>query len=440
MNSTLLVEAPVVYSQPAKTTATDATQKKRLTWGLVILIALIGIAVRVVPSAAFSSLGFDESLYRSYLLMLDRQGISSYPDITEYFLTDQRKPESITKLPPTRFLYIFSGWVWKRAQFGDEGPANIREPGGLAKDPALRSLENVSCLFSVLLFLTAGVAAWRMFGQTVGIGTFALMACTPTQIHMGQHALIDGYFAFWATLCVWALYENLKAPNHAGWLTLYGAGLALMVMTKENSFFVYVALCGLIGINRWVKWGTVTPRLLLITFAGPLLGVAVLVTLAGGLPAFIETYRLLVSKAQNLTYAIKTGDGPWYRYLVDLMIVSPIVLCLALGFTFRVDADQRRNYLYLLSFVVITYLIMCNVRYAMNLRYSTIWDLPLRAFAFSQLVLLTNRFGNKQGIVLLVLTAGLCGYELRQYLIFFSDNPLYELVTEGLLRSVKILK
>lgn len=411
----------------------------RFTWILAVLIVLIGISLRVIPTASFSGLGFDESLYRSYVLMLDQHGLGNYPKITSTFLEDQRKPESITKLPPTRFLYIFSGWVLKRAQFGDAGPADIRAPGGLSRDPVLVSLERVSSLFSILLMLIAGAAAWRMFGSTTGLGVLALMACAPLQIHMGQHALIDGYFAFWATLSAWALWECLRAPRSIGWLLVYGASLGLMVMTKENSFFVFCALLGLIVCNRWAKWGEVSPRLLVATVLGPLIGVTLLVVLAGGIANFIETYTLLVSKAQNLTYAIKTGDGPWYRYLVDLMIVSPIVLCLAIGFVFRVNTKQP-NYLFLLAFVVLSYAIMCNIRYAMNLRYATIWDLPLRTFAFSQLVLLSSCFGRHRNIALLAATAGLCGYELRQYLIFFSDVPLYELVTEGLLRAVKILK
>jgi hypothetical protein len=36
--------------------------------------------------------------------------------------------------------------------------------------------------------------------------------------------------------------------------------------------------------------------------------------------------------------------------------------------------------------------------------------------------------------------AAVCAVELRQYIVFFVQYNLYELVTEGLLRAVKILK
>lgn len=415
-----------------------------LLW-LAAIVFAIGVLVRVWPSAGFVGVGFDEALYRDYAAKLDRVGLLAFPEICELFLEDQRKPETITKLPPTRFLYVFSGWVWKRANFGDAppftstatGPAKGRELA--AKDPYIRSLHRVSCLFSVLLLGLSGVVAWRMLGPRTGIGVLALMACAPLQIHMGQHALIDGFFAFWATLSLWLLWENLRAPNQPRWLLALAASLALMVLTKENSFFVFVALAGLVVTNRWAKFGTVTPQLLAVMFAGPFAGLATLVVLAGGVGPFVEIYRLLVSKAQTLDFAIKTGDGPWHRYIVDVLLVSPLIVVLGIGGIFT-SVGGNRALVFLTAFIGFSYVIMCNVRYGMNLRYTSIWDLPLRALAFAQIALIASRFGKREAFVATLLVCGIGAYELRQYWIFFSDYGIYEPVSEGLLRAVKILK
>lgn len=83
---------------------------------------------------------------------------------------------------------------------------------------------------------------------------------------------------------------------------------------------------------------------------------------------------------------------------------------------------------------------MCNVKYGMNLRYATIWDLPLRTLAFAQIGVIGTFFERRRALVTAILVAALCAYELRQYVIFFKDFGLYELVTEGLVRAVKILK
>ena len=372
--------------------------------------------------------GFDEALYRDNVIKLDKVGLAGYPMMCQVYLKDQRNPENITKLPPTRFVYIYAGWLWKRLEFGDAPPFSPKTEHFAQMDPAIVSLHRVACLFSCLGLIVSGVAAWRILGLRAMPAVLALLAVSPLQIHLAQHALIDGVFTFWAVLNLWLLWENLQRPNDRRFLAAFALSLACMVATKENSFFVYLALSGLIVANRWAKFGKVTGELLITGVAGPALGVAALVLLAGGVSQFSEIYHLLVSKAETLTYAIKTGDGPWYRYLVDLLLVSPIVLVLAIGGIFS-QVRGHRAYVYLVAFVGITYAVMCNIRYGMNLRYASIWDFPLRALAAAQVGAIAARFGSRQTLVAGIAIAALCAYDLRQYHLYFVDGGLYELVT-----------
>jgi 4-amino-4-deoxy-L-arabinose transferase-like glycosyltransferase len=393
----------------------------RLLLIAIVLVALAGVALRIYPSAAFTGVGYDEWLYRGYVNNLIQSGLTSYPNFAESYVERQQKlPAAV--LPPTRFLYIFSAYLWHQAT-GEE---------------ALLALHRVSCLFSILLFFAAGAFAWRMAGPRTALAVLALMACAPTQLHMSQHALIDGFFAFWATLSLWLLWENLRQPNSARWLILYTLSLALMVITKENAVFAYAGLLALIGANRWLRFGVVTRPLLLLTVAGPLLGLVILIALCGSATTFINTYRLLVSKASVLPYAIATGDGPWYRYLVDLLLASPVIFLLAWGAIFRLKLADKQS-LYLLAFMAATYLVMCNVRYGMNLRYTNMWDMPLRYLAVACLSDVTRSFRRRELIMAVAITF-LCAIDLRQYYIFFVQHDLYELVTAGLLRALLILK
>ncbi|HVI77032.1 MAG TPA: hypothetical protein VM715_02485, partial [Candidatus Acidoferrum sp.] len=141
----------------------------------------------------------------------------------------------------------------------------------------------------------------------------------------------------------------------------------------------------------------------------------------------------------QLPYAIKTGDGPWHRYLVDLLLVSPVVVLLAIGAAFRIDRTKRLE-LFLLIFIGVSYAIMCNLKYGMNLRYTNMWDIPLRFLAVGPLVSLVSPLGRWRQLVFASLVLLICAIELRQYIILFVDFPLYELVSEGLLRALHILK
>jgi hypothetical protein len=83
---------------------------------------------------------------------------------------------------------------------------------------------------------------------------------------------------------------------------------------------------------------------------------------------------------------------------------------------------------------------MCNVRYGMNLRYTNMWDMPLRYLALGCLADFTRPFARRREIILPVAVALLCAIDLRQYHIFFVQHDLYELVTGGLLHALQILK
>lgn len=374
------------------------------------------------PQAKMTGVGFDEGLYRTYVNAIIQGGLSSYPDMVEDYVRIQEQMGKAI-LPPVRFLYIFIAYIWHSC-FGTE---------------ALASLAQVAAFFSILTLILSAILAWRLGGREALLGVTALMSVAPTQIHMSQHALIDGFFGFWALLCLWLLWENLRASGNWRWLVAYGVALALLVLTKENSFFVWCALVAVIVANRWLKFGTVGRELILAMVAGPLLGIVILVFLAGGLDNLLATYRLLVSKASQMPYAILTGDGPWHRYLVDLMLVSPLILLLALGTVFRLDRTKKPE-IYLSMFIAASYLIMCNIKYGMNLRYANMWDMPLRFLAYVQIGALAALAQRYRTVVIALAVVVVMGVELRQYFILAVQYPLYELISHDLLQALKILK
>jgi Dolichyl-phosphate-mannose-protein mannosyltransferase len=430
--STATVEPPVPAARPTG-------RRRRATFLVLALLLFAGCFLRLPPGLfepghsslhwlsplhpkpKFQEVGFDEKLYRAYVNVLTQAGLESYPALAEHYVETQRiLPSAI--LPPTRFFYIAAAYGWNRVW---------------GTDP-ISSLRAVSSLCGVLLLALAALFAWRLGGQGVALCVTALMAFAPTQIHMSQHALIDGVFAFWATLSLWLLWENLQRPHRLPWLISYSFSLAVMVLTKENAMFAYIGLLVLLAANYWLRFGRITPALCLATLLGPLLGVVTLVFLCGGLGTTVEIYRLLVAKASVLNYAIVTGDGPWYRYLVDLMVVNPVILILAIGGTFQLRRSDRPGR-YLLLFVVGSFVVMANIRYGMNLRYANMWDFPLRYLAVFCLWQIIPR-KSARAVWLSLCIMALCSLELRQYEIFFVRNDLYELVPQDLLRAVKILK
>lgn len=406
----------------------DSILKNKAVLGAMVLLFAFGTFLRVYPSAGFKGMGFDENLYQRNVQKLQHSGLLYYPEIVQAHIEEQSRADTPAKLPPTRFLYIFCGYAWSSIFHVD----------------AFQALKAVSCCFSILMLALTTLLAWRLGGQSYGLAVLALMSVAPAQIHMSQHALIDGFFAFWATLTLWLLWENLhRAGEAGGWLAAYGASIAAMVLTKENAFFVFVTVLGLLAAAHWLRYGAVTRGLVLMTFAGAAFGFILLLALSGGLKPFVETYRLLVVKAEHLPYAIQTGDGPWYRYLVDYLLMSPVVLLLAIGTLFALKRDDAPRW-YLVLFILFSYILMTNVKNGMNLRYTNMWDMPLRFLAATQLFVLSSSLSRAlrrtPQFVTVILFTALCVLELRQYSIMFVQNDLYELVTMELMRPVNIVK
>src|SRR5438105_13794865 len=65
--------------------------------------------VALHPQPAFTSLGFDEGLYRDYVNGLSKGGIAAYPDIVDEYIDHQKKLAG-SILPPVRFLYILAAY------------------------------------------------------------------------------------------------------------------------------------------------------------------------------------------------------------------------------------------------------------------------------------------------------------------------------------------
>lgn len=402
---------------------------------LLVLLFLAGAALRIFMPPPYATGGHDEMLYMRFVQSLNVGTIFNYPVIVQDYNAKQAKagPEE-TRLPPTRFLYIFCGSLWDRLFYN---PPLDNSLDSMAD--ALKSLHAVSCLFSILTLPLAALFAFRLGGMRFAIGVLALMACSPMQIYVSRHALIDGFFAFWALLSLWLLWECLQRPGRLPWLVAFAVSIALMVLTKENAFFAFVGILGILLVNRWAKFGTANTALVLFTFGGAFLGAACIALLAGGPGTAIQTYKILVNQASQLPYAIETGDGPWYRYLGELLIMSPFVLLLAVGGVFRLRGENKPQ-IYLFCFVAFSYLVMCNVKYGMNLRYTNMWDMPLRFMAFWTLGSLCAFLGRRKAVALAACVVLLCFADLRQYWIFFAqDPPIYEPVPKAIMSRVKII-
>jgi 4-amino-4-deoxy-L-arabinose transferase-like glycosyltransferase len=389
-----------------------------------LLVAAVGIFLRVHSFETLSGVGFDEKIYADYVGDVAGGGLVRYPDIVRQYLKTQAA-YPIALLPPTRVTFIAAAAALKM----------------LTGTSSVESLRTVSCGAAIITLLLGGIVAFRMRGAPFALAVLVLLAVAPTQIYMAHRALIDGFFGCIALATLAALWEALRAPvARLFWPILYGLGVFLLVLTKENALFVFLALVALLVANRWLKFGQVARATVLATIVAPLSGVAALALISGGFEPLTQVFSLNAAKTMDTPYAIATGDGPWFRYLSDLLLVSPAVTLFAIGGAFRLRREDQAG-AFLLAFLVFSYLPMCNVTYGMNLRYANMWDFPLRYLAASAVFIQSGAEATQPRRWLTIgLVALLALFEFANYLRVFVVGEVYDPTPSALMKALEMIK
>lgn len=388
---------------------------------LLVLLLGFGIWLRIPDESARKRLGADEGYYGRYVETLDQTGLLGWPDLIAGYI-EKQKTEKTAFLPPTRILFLASASLWHSLT-------------GAAPIDAVRA---ISCLAGILTLLLAAAFFYRVGGLASSVGGTALVACSPLLIHLSHRALIDGFFALTASVALWGLWESTRLNAHRAWLALYAIGLAAMVLTKENAAFVFIALCAIIFLHRWLQIGTVSREIVITTFAAPAIAAGFLIVCAGGLSPLLEAYRLNVEKSVALPYAVATGDGLWHRYLLDFLLVSPALTTLAL-ISLGAQTWDSQPKRYFVTFVAVSYAVMAQVRYGMNMRYGAMWIIPLAWLALHTITHLATKSPLRWRPLIvtsvITLTAAL---ELQSYAALFRGGTVYDPVAGALTQKLGI--
>ena len=414
---------PIPANRLANTRTVAGSKGGKSAIALLIIVLSAGIFFRVWPSTGFHGIGIDEGFYSTYVEMAQKDGIRNYGDVVRAYVQSQAKHKEAV-VPATRVGFLI--------------PATIIAQ--VTKVAPLIALRYTSLAASILLLLAVAAIALRNGGLRQALVITSLMAVAPLQIHLAQRGLIDGYFAFWAILCAWFLWENLRSPHRTGWLVGYGISLFALIVTKENAAFVFLALAITTLVLASFKVGRVRWPLVLVSVAVPILAILFLAMLVGGIGEWILFYRGFVQKSGAMLYAFHLQDGPWYRYLVDFTLLSPFVVVLAFGAIFQIRKEPTIDIFWALL-IGTSFVLMSVVPNGMSLRFAAYWDLPLRWLAAAQLFHLNERFPRiKTGVLLIGLVLLLAAVDLFQYWHYFVQGAIYDPVTFHLLRVSKLIK
>jgi hypothetical protein len=133
-------------------------------------------------------------------------------------------------------------------------------------------------------------------------------------------------------------------------------------------------------------------------------------------------------------------SGPWFRYLADYLILSPLVFLLAAGFFFHRLASGARDDALSYFMLLAVFLLAAFGLFAKNIRYVMLADMPLRLFAVMMLVELCGRFfPGKADRITAALVLALAVSDYIAFRGIFVEGGVYDPVSFHLLRALRFI-
>jgi len=400
----------------------------RILLGALIAL-LLGIGLRAWDYPPFESAGPDEIFYANYYVKnVARNGPQVFPRIFADYIGYMRDPGTQLVLPPGRLVLTTH--------------AVLLHTLGI---PAyLDAVRTASFQASAAFLVLSAIFAFRWCRPVVALGTVWLVAVAPLHIHLAHRALVDATFAAVALATLWLLWETTRPGASRRWAWGLGVAAWLLVLTKENAAFIFLALAACLAFLQlrggwretrfWHAWHAF--------FLGGLAAVATLVLAAGGPTPLLEAYQLNVQKSYRLEYGVRFGDGAPHRYLIDFLLLSPAITLLALGGLLILPGRRRPLFALLALFTLAAWAAMAWVRQGINLRYAMVLDFPLRLVAAALVWYLVRRnlpratqpYAAGAAIGVLVV------HDLYAYYRVFVEFGAYDPVTQALAEVWNILK
>jgi 4-amino-4-deoxy-L-arabinose transferase-like glycosyltransferase len=404
---------------PAAAPAARRRSERASLWAAAGLVLGIGALVASTLGSVRYVATADEGYYRSYAARIAAQGPGAFPETFEAYRTEPRH----WRFPnPLRVGYIgiAAGWTALR---GD----------------GFRALSEISLVSHCLLVALCFGFTRRLLDGPIALTTSALVAFSPLLLGLSRRALLDAPATGLALASLWAFWECLRQPAARGPRIAFMLCFGLGILVKETTVLLLVPFGLLLTLAPRAQRQAALPSLAPALFAPPVLCGCVWLLAAGSLETLVAVVRIILGSPASNPYAQQLGGGPWWRYGVDLLLLSPGPTLLGLAVaghalleTRAGRSDATRNWLALFALG----LLLAYAPFTKNVRYVAPIELPLRALAALGLFALCGRGpGWRRGAAVAAAVALLCWLDWRHFERVFVAGALYDPMTAFLLQA-----
>ncbi|MGV8041247.1 MAG: glycosyltransferase family 39 protein [Thermoanaerobaculaceae bacterium] len=388
--------------------------------GVMAAAAVLALTLPHVHHAADA----DEGVYLRYVQELDERGLGALPDLHARFVADRRLSAFP---PPTRAGYLLLALAWCTL-FGTSF-------GALS---ALSACCHVATTATTFLLARRHLDGWGSALLTWLVG------CSPLWLALGRRALTDAPALLLASLAWWSFLAVLRRPASIPARLAFVFATAASLSVKELSVLLLVPLAVVFAWERMRGRTSLPLATLGWLLAAPLALAGVIgVVAAGGPDQVMEVARIVLASPADSAFVRAFCGGPWYRHVVDLLLVSPLTTLIGLGGVLTVAVRAVRSGEQNLPAAAAILIVVTLAEFApliKNVRYVALLDLPLRLLALGVLSDLAGGLGERWRRPALVAgVAVLVAADLVSFFELFVAGGIYDPTSFNLLAARQMI-
>ncbi len=383
---------------------------------LCVTFSLVSTYIYIPKEENFAK-GADEGHYLAYSKYLSENGIKSYPKLFEEHVKNK---ENWIWPSPLRVGYFLLSSFWFKI-FG----------------PGFRSLANLSFICYILFLLFSLYFSNRYFGKGVSSLFVLLLAFSPLTMAMAKRALSDSMGNMFIALSIWLFLSFLtdkKIFNFILFLLFY----VFSVLIREQSILLilFFSICFL--IYKYIYKADIPKIYFPAIIFVPIFSIGLIWLISSQSFSNLVTMIKLTCYLPTVNqYSILFCRGPWFRYIIDYLLISPFVTILALSFVIysltnrEIFKDYKISYFLILFFIL--YLLLSSFDYNKNIRYAIALDMIMRLFAVFMLkeIFKKSRFMTDFVFVTILF---LCFFDYLSFMDLFCQKNIYDPISFVLLK------
>jgi hypothetical protein len=402
----------------APTTSRSLLARRSVFVAAVLALTVAAALLRPFPHTFKFRYGGDAVRYLTWSKLVAQKGLAAFPELVSEYRT-----KWVGFPPPTRWswLLLIAGVMkaWPH-------PADEYHPQVL-----------IAWLAGVLSLLPLAFWLRRLMPREAVLLALLLTGTAPVLRAMSHFPVPDTLQLFYALLLLAFVAERLAAPRR--WhLPAIALSTFLIATSREAGIVALFGGAALVWVDRR-RTGVLAKPPLWAILVGCLLTVGLTLPLAGGPKQLALLAYDVVHGALFTTGSAPYVSGPYYRYLVDFMIVSPVAVVTALcALPVLWKRPEWRAAVEPVGIASLVMLILYSLL-PKTLRYVMIVEVGIRAIAACAVWCAWSSPRRRNKILAVVLLLALLGHDLVIHARLWGEDQIYDPVTWGMAKYLQMI-